>query len=159
MLEDLSTGGYLTLEDLSSYRVIERKPLTTHYRGYELLTNPPPSSGGTLIAFALKLLESIDLSLVEFGSKEHLKILIQVMELTNQARSRRYNNYLHQDQIADIFLADEFLKDYQQELSGVNKWGSTTQISVMDEYGNAASVTTSNGRIFVCHPRKRNHVK
>ncbi|PSF37162.1 gamma-glutamyltransferase [Aphanothece hegewaldii CCALA 016] len=145
MLKDLSVGGYLTQDDLSCYRVIERKPLKINYRGYELLTNPPPSSGGILITFALKLLEKIDLSKIKFGSPEHLNILIQVMELTNQARSQEYDNSLYQNNIAEIFLADELLKDYHQELSKTNKWGSTTHISVIDEDGNAASVTTSNG--------------
>jgi gamma-glutamyltranspeptidase/glutathione hydrolase len=53
-------GGYLTLEDLKNYRVIEREPLLIDYRGNTLLTNPPPSSGGTLIAFALKLLSKVE---------------------------------------------------------------------------------------------------
>lgn len=145
LIKDLSVGGYLTQDDLTAYQVMQRKPLKINYRGYELLTNPPPSSGGILIAFALKLLESIDLTQVQFGSEEHLNILIQVMELTNQARSQGYNNSLYQNNIAEIFLADALLKDYHQELSGTNKWGSTTHISVMDEDGNAASVTTSNG--------------
>lgn len=145
MLQDLAKGGYLTQEDLIAYRVIERKPLRINYRGSELLTNAPPSSGGILIAFALKLLEKIELTSVQFGSTEHLNILIHVMELTNQARSNGYNSYLHQNNIAETFLCDQFLQSYHQEVSGANKWGSTTHISVIDEYGNAASVTTSNG--------------
>ena len=55
-------GGYLTLEDLKSYEVIEREPLLIDYRGNTLLTNPPPSSGGALIAFALKLLSKVGFS-------------------------------------------------------------------------------------------------
>ncbi|HEY9603685.1 MAG TPA: gamma-glutamyltransferase, partial [Allocoleopsis sp.] len=55
-------GGYLTLEDLKNYRVIERTPLVVDYRGNTLLTNPPPGSGGALIAFALKLLSTVDLA-------------------------------------------------------------------------------------------------
>ncbi|GFE70737.1 gamma-glutamyltransferase [Chroococcus sp. FPU101] len=145
MLQDLSRGGYLTQDDLSTYRVIERKPLKISYRNYELLTNPPPSSGGILIAFALKLLDQIDLTSVQFGSIQHLKILIRVMELTNHARNKKYNSNLYQNNITELFLSTEFLQDYHQELSGVNKWGSTTHISAIDEDGNAASVTTSNG--------------
>ena len=53
-------GGYLTQADLDDYRVVERQPLITQYRGNTMLTNPPPSSGGALIAFALALLENLD---------------------------------------------------------------------------------------------------
>lgn len=133
-------GGYITQEDLSNYRVITRKPLDTTYRGYTLLTNPPPSSGGALIAFALKLLEPIDLTKIQLGSAEHLELLAKVMKATNEARKDGYDKNIYQPDVADTFLADEHLQKYQ-----INKWGSTTHISVMDEEGNAASITTSNG--------------
>ena len=139
-------GGYLTLEDLKAYKVIERQPLTIDYRGNTLLTNPPPSSGGTLMAFALKLLSKIDLTQVEFCSAYHLEILAQVMRLTNEARTDGYDSNLYQDNIAEYFLGDEHLFNYANQFTDtVNKWGSTTHISVLDDEGNAASVTTSNG--------------
>ena len=139
-------GGHLTLEDLKCYQVIEREPLTINYRGNTLLTNPPPSSGGILIAFALKLLSNIDLSQVKFGSTRHLEILAQVMRLTNEARKDGYDSNLYQEDVAESFLADEQLAKYVNPfIETVNKWGSTTHISVLDGEGNAASVTTSNG--------------
>ena len=55
----LERGGLLTREDLASYRVIEREPAHAHYRGRDVLTNPPPSSGGILIAYSLDLLERL----------------------------------------------------------------------------------------------------
>jgi len=42
-------GGLITLEDLKAYKAIERKPLTGKYRGYDIVTSPPPSSGGCLL--------------------------------------------------------------------------------------------------------------
>ncbi|MEB3311792.1 MAG: gamma-glutamyltransferase [Snowella sp.] len=146
IVKDLSSGGYLTLEDLQAYEVIVRKPLKLNYRGYELLTNPPPSSGGTLIAFALKLLESLDLKQLEWGSAEHLTLLSQVMRCTNTARKNHYDEAIYQASLVEEFLSPANCQTYQQELQGVcNKLGSTTHISVMDDLGNAASVTTSNG--------------
>lgn len=139
-------GGYLTLEDLKNYRVIERKPLIIDYRGNTLLTNPPPSSGGTLIAFALKLLSKVDLAKVGFATTPHLEVLAQVMELTNEARKDGYDANLYNSNIADSFLSDEHIINYENKfIETVNKWGSTTHISVIDSEGNAASVTTSNG--------------
>jgi gamma-glutamyltranspeptidase/glutathione hydrolase len=139
-------GGYLTLEDLKNYRVIERKPLEINYRGHTLLTNPPPSSGGTLIAFALALLSSIDFTKIEFASLDHLQILSLVMRLTNEARKNGYDAYIYHPDLAQKFLSHEHFQPYDQELKTmVNKLGSTTHISVIDSEGNAASVTTSNG--------------
>ncbi len=139
-------GGHLTLEDLKNYRVIEREPLVIDYRGNTLVTNPPPSSGGTLIAFALKLLSKIDVASLGFGTTHHLEILGQVMQLTNEARKDGYDANLYQSDIAEKFLSNEHLVNYEHKLTEtVNKWGSTTHLSVVDGEGNAASVTTSNG--------------
>lgn len=139
-------GGHLTLEDLKNYQVIEREPLFIDYRGNTLLTNPPPSSGGTLIAFALKLLSQVSLANLGFGTTEHLEILAKVMQLTNEARKDGYDGNLYQTNVAEQFLADEHLVKYGHKLTEtINKWGSTTHISVVDSEGNAASVTTSSG--------------
>lgn len=139
-------GGYLTLEDLKNYRAIEREPLTINYRGNTFLTNPPPSSGGILIAFALKLLSQVKLAEISFGSARHLQILAHVMRLTNKARKQGYNAYSHQEGIVQKFLAADFIDNYEQRLNNiVSKLGSTTHLSIIDSEGNAASVTTSHG--------------
>lgn len=143
-------GGHLTEADLATYEVIERQPLTLTYRGHTILTNPPPSTGGLLIGFALKVLEAIDLSQITFGSGDHLCLLRQVMQLTNAARHDRYANHLDTPSLLSAFLDPTVLQPYQQALQttiqlGGNKWGSTTQISIIDSEGNAASMTASNG--------------
>lgn len=135
-------GGLLTRADLEQYEVILRKPLRVQYRGHQLLTNPPPSSGGMLIAFALKLLEGLDLRNLQFGSTAHYQLLTQVMSLTNTAREDSYHEKIHQSEVEHEFLKADYLQGFQQHL---NKWGSTTHVSTIDAEGNAASVTTSNG--------------
>jgi gamma-glutamyltranspeptidase / glutathione hydrolase len=139
-------GGHLTLEDLKNYRVIERKPLSINYRDRQLLTNPPPSSGGILLSFALQLLSNLKLTHYEFGSSQHLQILAEIMKITNEARTSSYDPYIYQENIAEEFLHDSNLATHWHSLEiRSNKWGSTTHISVLDERGNAATVTTSNG--------------
>ncbi|MEM9542914.1 MAG: gamma-glutamyltransferase [Cyanobacteria bacterium P01_E01_bin.42] len=139
-------GGYLTLEDLREYRVVRRNPLAIDYRGRKMLTNPPPSSGGALIAFALELLETVDFQGLEFGSDRHWQILSRVMCLTNEARQDGYDAKIYQENIAAEFLAVGHVGQYRDRFqSTLNKWGSTTHVSVMDEEGNAATATTSNG--------------
>lgn len=143
-------GGYLSWEDLQTYQVIERQPLTVSYASTTLLTNPPPSSGGTLIAFALHLLSQVLPALTDHGSPGHVAALRKVMALTNLARQQGYDNHLYRADIAADFLSPAHLAPYLKELQasvsqGGNKWGSTTHISVVDGEGNAASLTTSNG--------------
>ncbi|MEL6351040.1 MAG: gamma-glutamyltransferase [Cyanobacteria bacterium J06627_28] len=143
-------GGYLTLADFQNYRVIERSPLSINYRGTQLLTNPPPSAGGSLIAFCLELLDRFDLSRMTFGSTEHLTLLSQTMRWTNVARRSHLDGSLFDPGIADKFVATDLVDKYVEPLrelvsEGVNRWGSTTHLSVMDDEGNAASVTSSNG--------------
>ncbi len=147
LIEDCQTkGGHLTREDLTNYRAIAREPLSVTYRGNTLLTNPPPSSGGTLIAFALQLLSKLELSSLRFGTSHHLQILADVMRLTNLARQESFDANLYRDDIAEIFLNSQAIAQYDRQVTEIfSKWGSTTHISVADREGNAASVTTSNG--------------
>lgn len=159
-------GGHITMADLEEYQVVERSPLSLEYRGKTLLTNPPPSSGGTLIAFALELLRGVTMGEIGFGSLPHIQLLAKVMQLTNGARKHGYDDHLYSADIAQTFLAEDHSQDYETQLlqflqprlqsqggqgteqkatPGLNKWGSTTHISVIDAEGNAASVTASNG--------------
>jgi gamma-glutamyltranspeptidase/glutathione hydrolase len=139
-------GGYLTLEDLKNYQVIERNPLLINYRGNKFLTNPAPSSGGILIAFTLEILSKIDLANIGFGTPRHLQILAEAMRLTNEARRDKYNTNFYQKEVDKIFLSADHVAQYQDQLTKIsNKLGSTTHISVIDDEGNAASVTTSHG--------------
>jgi gamma-glutamyltranspeptidase/glutathione hydrolase len=134
-------GGYLQRADLQAYDVIRRDPLGYRYRDARILTNPPPSSGGSLIRFAHALLEPHDPG--EFGSAQHLRLLSEVMKLTNLARLE--NGQTAGGGAGDI-LGQDTLSRFRSALDGhpVNSRG-TTQISIVDAQGNAASLTLSNG--------------
>jgi gamma-glutamyltranspeptidase / glutathione hydrolase len=139
-------GGYLRQADLQTYRVIERQPLAVAYRQATLLTNPPPSSGGTLIAFALQLLAAVDPGQYPHASVRHIAALRETMGLTNLARKDGYDRRLYEANVAERFLSPNHCGLYQQQLTqALNKWGSTTHISALDAEGNAVSITTSNG--------------
>ncbi len=137
-------GGDLRKEDLENYKMIKRKPISFDFKDYEILTNTTPSAGGILIAFALKILEKQELG--EFGSNEHIKHLIEAMVTTSDFRHEQINEFLHNEGLADILndqpLMDSYLKAFKNR---INLWGNTTHISVLDEEGNAATVTTTNG--------------
>jgi gamma-glutamyltranspeptidase/glutathione hydrolase len=138
-------GGQLTRRDFADYRVVLREPARARYRAHRVLTNPAPSCGGTLIAFALNLLEHANLHTFEYGSHDHLRLLAETMRLTNEARfeilSRNAGEY-GMDELLDPAL----LNDYRNRIAGnARSLRGTTHISVMDANGNVAALTASNG--------------
>src|SRR5439155_20358753 len=98
-------GGLLSVQDFDAYRAVERPPVRASYRGRDVLTNAPPSSGGILIAYALDLLERAPSQPVP-GSADSLALLADVMEEANQVRvGADFNRDLHDPEFAERFLA------------------------------------------------------
>jgi len=110
-------GGAITAQDLQAYRVIERRPLAAWHRGARLLTNPPPSYGGTLIVRALTALSSDGGPHPPFGTGA---ALIRIAEVLDEVT--RYHTT-------------------PRPLSTKG----TTHVSIADGAGNLAAMTTSNG--------------
>ena len=139
-------GGFLTMADFEQYEVAFRRPLNINYRDYQILTNPPPSSGGTLMAFALLLLNHHDVEKGDFGSPYHLESLAHLFSLKDLARSKSFDEHIYLKGIAEQFLSKEHMVEYLDMLEiPMNRKGSTTHISCLDEHGLAASVTTTVG--------------
>lgn len=81
-------GGYLTLDDLKQYRVVERAPVSGEYRGYKVVSMPPPSSGGTHIIEILHLLERYPLKDYGAGSAQAIHLMTEAMKLAYADRSQ-----------------------------------------------------------------------
>jgi gamma-glutamyltranspeptidase/glutathione hydrolase len=119
----LERGGTLTAEDLDVYEPIAREPVRASFRGRDVLTNPPPSSGGILIALALAMLDRERAISTE--------AVVDAMITAQEARSEEFLAGLYEEDFAARFLADRL--------------GSTTHITVVDGDGRCATVTCSNG--------------
>lgn len=116
-------GGTVTVADLVAYETAERDPVTASYGGFQIYTNPPPSSGGVLIAYALELLART--------SSTDVEAIVAVMQAAQSARTREFLAGIHRPGFAADFLADRL--------------GSTTHLTALDSEGGCASVTCSNG--------------
>jgi len=137
--ENRMHGGHLEAEDLAEYRVVRRAPLGRRYRGHRILTNPPPSLGGILIAFALALIEAAG------GDAEPLA-LARVIAATEQARIEAGLGVRPAEEAAAAMLDPALLALYAERLAGrAEAPRGTTHISVIDGAGNAASLSLSNG--------------
>src|SRR5207302_283658 len=117
-------GGTLTLADLAAYEAVPREPVRIAYRDREVLTNPPPSAGGTLLAYSLALLDRA-------SAPPSLAELVGAMAAAQAERTPEFLEGLGEEDFLGRFLA--------------SKLGSTTHISVLDAQGCACSVTCTNG--------------
>jgi gamma-glutamyltranspeptidase/glutathione hydrolase len=120
----LAAGGLVTPADLAGYAVVEREPVRVPYRDREVVTNPPPSAGGILLAYALARLD-------REPAPPSTLALVRSMEAIQQARDEAFFTGLPDPGFARRFLS--------------SRVGSTTHVSVLDAAGWACSVTTSNG--------------
>lgn len=126
-------GGTLSPADFAAYEAVERAPIRVPFRGAEVLTNPPPSSGGILIAYCLGLLERL-------GERSGPEQLVAAMGAANEARGEAFAEALYGADIGESLLDGAALDAAAGDLLG-----STTHISVLDAKGTCASVTCSNG--------------
>jgi gamma-glutamyltranspeptidase / glutathione hydrolase len=117
-------GGVLTREDLAAYRAEPREPVRVSYRGRDVLTNPPPSAGGTLLGYALGLLD-------RDPPPPDALALVRAMERAQDERTSEFLTGLSEPGFLDRFMA--------------SRLGSTTHLSVLDGDGWACSVTCTNG--------------
>jgi gamma-glutamyltranspeptidase / glutathione hydrolase len=129
----IERGGIIGPGDLASYAAVERPPIVAPFRGTEVLTNPPPSSGGILIAYCLGLLERL-------GPHSGPEQLVAAMGAANERRDLAFAESLYEEGMEIGFLDPAGL-----DLAVADLLGSTTHISVLDGEGTCASVTCSNG--------------
>ncbi|MGH2982303.1 MAG: gamma-glutamyltransferase family protein [Solirubrobacterales bacterium] len=139
-------GGTLSREDMAAYEAVERRPVCAVFRGTEVLTNPPPSSGGILIALCLALMERLG----EAG----VDATVAAMGAAQDSRGERFQEGLYEEGFAELFLDPEQLDAIATRLRGTlpgggadtgDELGSTTHLAVLDAEGMCASVTCSNG--------------
>jgi gamma-glutamyltranspeptidase / glutathione hydrolase len=150
-----AAGGNWTLKDLSSYSVKERLPITLDYRGYKIITAPPPSSGGVAIAEILNILSGFDLSKVDQVHRVHL-----VIESMRRA-FRDHNDYLGDPDFVkmplNMLLSPYYADGLRQTIlpdkatpssmlapsNGEDPGMHTTHFSIIDADGNMVAITAT----------------
>jgi gamma-glutamyltranspeptidase / glutathione hydrolase len=123
LLADAATS--ISHADLAGYRVIRRRPVSGTIRGYEFQSNPPPSSGGVLIAYGLRL--------VDAWGRYDARAIVDALRHQADARGRSFLSELYRGGLARKLMA------------AVDAPSMTTHISVVDERRNAVSVSCSTG--------------
>lgn len=149
-------GGLISLDDMKNYHVVERKPVQGNYRGYQVFSMPPPSSGGIHIIQLLNMLENYPLSEYGFNSAQTIHVMSESMRRAYADRAL----YLGDSDFVNVPLKKLTSKDYAKQLVNeinLNKAtksqtinaakvaayesNQTTHFSIVDKWGNAVSNT------------------
>ena len=155
-------GGLITYEDLLAYKAVWRKPLHLNWQGYELVTAPPPSSGGVAVAQWIGMLEAYDAThdLPAQNSTEYIHVMSEIGKRVFADRAEYMGdpdfvsvpvkaltdaNYITQ-RAADIQPTS--ISDTPSVKPGLNESEDTTHFSIMDRWGNAVANTTTINLTF-----------
>ncbi|MCB2112825.1 MAG: gamma-glutamyltransferase [Parvularculaceae bacterium] len=153
-----SNGGLISLEDLKNYKAIERPAVVGEFRGYEVISMPPPSSGGVHLIEMLNVLSGYDLVSMGHNSADYLGALTEAMRRAYADRSEYLGDPDFFDvpvkRLVDPAYAEKLRKsinpkratrseDVRPGLGPVDESPQTTHYSVMDKNGNAVAVTTT----------------
>ncbi|AMX96721.1 gamma-glutamyltransferase [Mesorhizobium sp. M7A.F.Ca.US.014.04.1.1] len=152
-------GGILAKPDFEQYAVRELKPVTCTYRGYEITSSPPPSSGGIIICEILNVLEGYPLSYLGAGSAETVHVMVEAMRYAYVDRNSALGDPDFVDNPVSKLLDKAYAKDIRDKIDpfragvsqdlmpkGFGESKETTHYSIIDDAGNAVAVTyTLNG--------------
>ncbi len=150
-----ANGGIITAQDFADYKVQETVPLKCSYRGFGIISAPPPSSGGVTLCQILSVLEGYNMKAFGYHSAKSVQLMVEAMRYAYADR----NTYLGDPDFVNNPIERLLSKDYTAQIrakidagTAINPITSlpekteTTHYSVMDKFGNAVSVTyTING--------------
>lgn len=149
-------GGLFTLEDFKGYKVVEREAIKGSYRGYDVVSMPPPSSGGVHLIQMLNVLEGYDLQLMGHNSAQYLHTLTEVMKRAYADRSmhlgdpdfykvpvKKLTDKKYAAQLRERIPTDKATPS--EDVAPSKNFGKeshdTTHYSVADRWGNIVSNT------------------
>ncbi len=154
-------GGVMTLEDLANYEVQVHEPVTSTYRGYKIISSPPPSSGGTHLIEILNILENFDVGSLEINSPEYIHLFAEAFKLSyaDRAQYMADTNF-----VPDVPLTGLTSKEYAKERAALidldqaqefycgdptlYEHTDTTHYSVADVDGNCVAITKTINYYF-----------
>ncbi|MEZ6184344.1 MAG: gamma-glutamyltransferase [Planctomycetota bacterium] len=149
-----STGGWITREDLAAYDVGHPEPVQGDYRGYTVVSMPPPSSGGVHLVQMLELLEPYELGHMEWLGADHLHLLIESMRRAYADRAEYMGGDTTRSEVERLVSPQRIEAlgkslDLQHASSSdafgpsvqIHEGDHTTHLSIVDDAGNAVAST------------------
>ncbi|UTW45761.1 gamma-glutamyltransferase [bacterium SCSIO 12696] len=149
-------GGLITRDDLQNYKVVERQPVRGTYRGYDIVSMPPPSSGGVHLIQMLNMLEGFDIQELGHNSAYYIHTLTEVMRRAYADRSKYLGDPDFYDVPVEALLEKSYAERLRKDISLIRATPSldvapalelpeespqTTHFTVWDQHGNVVSNT------------------
>lgn len=157
MVEEMKRGnGIISYEDLKSYVAKERQPISFDYRGYNIISFPPPSSGGLLLAEMFKMIEKYPLHDWGFQSPQAVQLMVEAERRAYADRAKHMGDPDFWKVPVKALMSDAYIAERMKDFTPgkasksedikagiVHESEETTHISIMDKDGNVVSVTTT----------------
>jgi gamma-glutamyltranspeptidase/glutathione hydrolase len=152
-------GGLITAADFAAYRIVEAEPVRCTYRGYHIVSAPPPSSGGVTLCEILNVLSGYDLHAMGFHSAASVHVMAEAMRNAFLDRNTLLGDPAFVRNPVEHLLSDDYASELREQIheratpsadlapgTPPHEKPETTHYSVMDAAGNAVAVTyTING--------------
>jgi len=152
-------GGFITRDDLTSYKTVERAPIRADYRGWEILGPPPPAASGVHIAQMLNILEGFDMAALGFGTADTIHYLAEVLKIAFADRAAASGDPDFVGVPVQRLTSKDYAKERRRAIDSgrAQKWNAgvaqlegahTTHMTAADAMGNVVATTQTINNLF-----------
>jgi gamma-glutamyltranspeptidase/glutathione hydrolase len=152
-------GGFITRQDLNSYKTVERAPIRAEYRGWEILGPPPPAASGVHITQMLNILEGYDIAARGFGTAETIHLLAEVLKIAFADRAAASGDPDFIKVPVQRLTSKEYAGERRRAIdeNRAQQWGAgvtqlesahTTHMTAADAMGNVVATTQTINNLF-----------
>jgi gamma-glutamyltranspeptidase / glutathione hydrolase len=152
-------GGFISRQDLTAYKTVERAPIAADYRGWRILGPPPPAASGVHIAQMLNILEGYDVAAMGFGTSETIHHLAEILKIAFADRAAASGDPDFVNVPVERLTSKQYADERRRMIdsSRAQQWGAgvsqlesahTTHMTAADAFGNVVATTQTINNLF-----------
>jgi gamma-glutamyltranspeptidase/glutathione hydrolase len=152
-------GGFISRQDLTAYKTVERAPIAADYRGWRILGPPPPAAFGVHIAQMLNILEGYDVAAMGFGTSETIHHLAEILKIAFADRAAASGDPDFVNVPVERLTSKQYAEERRRAIdsSRAQQWGAgvsqlesahTTHMTAADAFGNVVATTQTINNLF-----------
>jgi gamma-glutamyltranspeptidase / glutathione hydrolase len=152
-------GGFITRQDLTAYKTVERAPIAADYRGWRIFGPPPPAASGVHIAQMLNILEGYDVAAMGFGTSEMIHHLAEILKIAFADRAAASGDPDFVNVPVERLISKQYADERRRAIDSTRaqQWGAgvaqlegahTTHMTAADAFGNVVATTQTINNLF-----------